>query len=91
MQQYLDMLGRTVRDKITGVKGTVTSVCFDLYGCVQAIVKQRVDKDGKVPESHWHDVKRLETIVGKRVMPIPDFGVMEPGKEAGPESKPVPD
>ena len=31
MQQYMKFLGETVRDKITGVEGTVTSICFDLY------------------------------------------------------------
>ena len=90
MQQYVGLLGKKVRDKITGVEGIVTSVCFDLYGCVQVIIKRPADKDGKLPESFWHDVKRVETIVGKQVMPTPDFrGPL--GTEPGPEEKPVPE
>ena len=91
MQQYMKLLGETVRDKITGIEGTVTSICFDLYGCVQAIIKQRADKDGKTLDSSWHDIKRLELIADGRVMPVPDFDGMPVGSEAGPESKPVPD
>lgn len=91
MQQYMKFLGKKVQDKVTGVEGTVTSISFDLNGCVQAIVKQRVNKDGKVPDSTWHDVKRLDIIPGNQVMSVPNFGFMPVGSEAGPEDKPVPD
>lgn len=38
IQNHLDLLGRPVRDKVSGFTGTVTSICFDLFGCVQAVV-----------------------------------------------------
>jgi hypothetical protein len=34
----LKLLGTKVRDVVTGFVGIVTSVSFDLYGCVQAVV-----------------------------------------------------
>jgi hypothetical protein len=34
VEQSVDFLGKKVRDKMTGRKGIVTSVCFDLYGCI---------------------------------------------------------
>lgn len=90
MQEYMDLLGRTVEEKVTGITGVVVSISFDLNGCVQAVVKQRVNKDGKVPESSWHDVKRLVVEPGDRVMEAPNFGLLKVGTENGPESKPVP-
>ena len=90
MQQYMRFLGENVRDKLTGIKGTATSISFDLYGCVQVIIKQRADKDGKVPESFWHDVKRLEILPGEHIIPVPNFGLIPTGTEPGSESKPVP-
>jgi hypothetical protein len=72
-------LGMKVKDKVLGVTGVVTSVCFDLYGCVQADVHPGVDKVGKALESRgWFDVSRLEITSSKRVMALPDF-VRVPG------------
>lgn len=72
-------LGMPVKDKVLGIKGVVTSVCFDLYGCVQADVHPGLDKSGKPMESRgWYDVSRLEITSTKRVMPLPDF-VRVPG------------
>ncbi len=91
MQQYLDLLGETVTDKVTGITGVVTSVSFDLYGCVMAIIKPPIDKDGKSADGRWYDVKRLDVKSGKKVMQAPKFATMQPGTENGPASKPVPD
>ena len=81
MQQYMKCLGETVRDKLTDIEGTVTSISFDLYGCVQAIIKQRIDKDGKVPDTKWHDIKRLDIIPGGHIMPVPNYGEMQTENE----------
>ena len=70
--QYLNLLGKPVRDKVRGMAGVVTSICFDLYGCVQAAIAAPMDKDGKLPDVIWHDVQRLE-ITGETIMPSPDF------------------
>jgi len=73
LKKHLDMLGMPVKDRVTGFKGTVTSIGFDLYGCIQAIVNPGVDKDGKPLDSHWFDVNRLDTTSNKPVMERPEF------------------
>lgn len=78
----LDLFGYIVRDRITGFTGVVTSVSFDLYGCVQAWVTPQVDKDGKNREGGWYDAKRL-AIDGDRVMPRPNFSGTKYGDENG--------
>lgn len=66
------MLGMRVEDKVTGFKGVVSSVGFDLYGCIQAIVNPGVGTDGKPQDSHWFDVNRL-TVLDGPVMRRPAF------------------
>jgi len=73
IQEHMDMLGRMAKDRVTGFEGVVTSISFDLYGCVQAIVHPGMDKDGKMLDSHWFDVARLR-MSNKLVMKPPDFG-----------------
>ena len=70
-----DLLGRLACDRVTGFKGVVTSISFDLYGCVQAAIHPGLDKDGKMREAYWLDTNRLEftTETGARVMEPPDF------------------
>lgn len=73
LKKHLDMLGMRVEDRVSGFKGIVTSIGFDLYGCIQAVVNPGVDKDGKPAESHWFDVGRLTLMNNKPVMPRPEF------------------
>jgi hypothetical protein len=83
----LELLGCKAKDKITNFEGVIDSVSFDLYGCVQACIRPGTDKEGKVKESYWFDVKRLD--VGKRVMDAPSFARTTFGKEIGPANKPT--
>ena len=53
-------LGAEYRDKITGLRGICTGECRYISGCDQALLAQKVGKDGKVPDGHWLDVQRLE-------------------------------
>jgi len=55
-------LGSTVRDIVTGFKGTVVSEIKYLSGCLQYGVKAKVGKDGKVPDVEYIDVGQLEVI-----------------------------
>lgn len=71
--KHLEIMGHRVEDIVTGFKGVVTSVGFDLFGCVQAIVNPGTDKDGKPAESHWFDVNRLRVTTKKPVMERPQF------------------
>ena len=68
--------------EVTGFKGVVASVSFDLYGCVQASVNPGADKDGKLMEQYWFDVARLTIIATNPVMVRPnfEFGVQAEGK-----------
>lgn len=89
--RYLDLLGLAVEDCVTGYKGVVTSVTFDLYGCIQAIVSPPMDKDGKVADGHWLDVHRLKVTNPNPVMDRPQFDVEEDytSHSKGPADKPA--
>jgi len=74
-EQSVGLLGKKVKDKITGSTGIVTSVCFDLYGCIQALITPgKIDKDGKeISSIGWVDINRLEVKKNKAIMKHPDF------------------
>jgi hypothetical protein len=86
MNEYMKILGYRVTDAVTGFKGIVTSIGFDLYGCVQCVVTPDA-KDGKSGESGWFDHKRLTPTSKAPVMAVPVF--IAPKSEAGPEAKPA--
>lgn len=89
IQQHIDKLGRKAKDKVTGFKGVVSSVSFDLYGCIQAVVTPPATKDGKCEDGRWFDIQRLEIEDSKRVMEVPDYdnGYIAEGRK-GPCEKP---
>lgn len=91
VKKHLSLLGRTVTDRVTNFKGVVESVGFDLYGCIQVIVRPSVGKDGKSEDARWFDVKCLKVIRNNPVMEVPDwdFGEIAEGKN-GPADKSVP-
>jgi len=76
----IELLGLKVKDVVTGFTGIVTTVSFDLYGCVQAIVDPGVDKDQKPMDRMWFDTKRLEVLNQVPVMAVPDFLVVPGGQ-----------
>jgi len=73
IQQHMQLLGLKVVDKVTGFKGVVVSVSFDLYGCIQAVVTPEAGKDGKQEEAHWFDVTRLTVTSQAPVMTRPNY------------------
>lgn len=73
IEQTLDLLGYRVKDKITDFVGVVVSVTFDVNGCIQAIIKPKVDKDGKTRYPEVIDVQRLELLPDERVVTAPDW------------------
>lgn len=89
MMQHINMLGLRVEDRVTGLKGIVTSVAFDLYGCIQALVHPGLDKDGNVSDTRWFDIPRLVVTNDIPVMKRPDWNnkVIAAG-EKGPAEKP---
>lgn len=90
VKQHLDMLGFKARDKVTRYSGVITSVGFDLYGCIQVILNPGLGADGKLGELLWFDIARVEVIDDKRVMQLPNFelGSVAQGKK-GPAEKPA--
>lgn len=88
-KKHFGLLGKKVSDRITGQKGVVDSICFDLYGCVQATINPGLDKDGKLINSHWFDVSRLKVEDETPVMEQLnfEFGEVAQGLR-GPASKP---
>ena len=73
LKQHLQLLGQRVEDKVTGYTGVVTSISFDLYGCIQATVHAGIGDDGKPREQYWFDVNRLKVVEETPVMPRPVF------------------
>lgn len=92
VQKHIGMLGMKAVDKVTGYRGVVSSICFDLYGCVQAVVTPVAGKDGKKEKGHWFDVRRLLVTGKKRVMPLPnyDLGYVAEGRKGAAEKPPLP-
>ena len=81
-------LGHEAQEKITGMKGVITSVSFDLYGCVQILLHPGLDKEGLPSEQHYFDINRIE-IIGDRVMEPPKFSnIPAANYEQGPAEKP---
>lgn len=76
----MELLGLRVRDAVTGFEGIVSSVGFDLYGCVQAVVTPPV-RDGKPGDGMWFDTKRLIVLDKTPVLELPTFEVVPGGSE----------
>ena len=91
MKEHMKLLGLKVCDRVTGFTGIVTSISFELYGCVQAVItppaKMDTEKpDGMVGRGHWFDTKRLEVLSTQPVMELPTFEVL-PGGASLPRSR----
>lgn len=84
VDKQIELLGYQARDRVTGFTGVVSSICFDLFGCVQALVTPPVDEKGNCSDSRWFDVARLITS-GDRVMEPPAHFT----EDRGPAEKPA--
>ena len=83
----MSLLGKEATEKVTGFSGVITSVSFDLYGCIQVVITPKVDREGKCPDGHWFDVSRIK--LGKDSgMPKPNFNRNYADKK-GPAEKPI--
>lgn len=91
VEKHLEMLGLCCQDQVTGLKGVVTSIGFDLYGCVKAVLHPGMDEKGEMRESQRFDIARLEPLDDIPVMGRPDFaqGYVAEGKKGAAE-KPLP-
>lgn len=87
IEKHMSILGKSVKDRVTGKTGVATSIAFDLYGCIQVILTPKADKENKTGDGHWYDIRRLEITDNVPVMAIPDFdlGYISEGKKGGQE------
>jgi|WetSurMetagenome_2_1015567.scaffolds.fasta_scaffold587726_2 hypothetical protein len=85
LQLYMNHLGLKARDKVTGLTGVITSVSFDLYGCIQMVVTPAAKPEGELMGGCWFDWNRLEILDADPVMPCPAFDY-----EKGAADKPIP-
>jgi hypothetical protein len=90
IEKHLSFLGHIAIDAVTGQKGVVTSVCFDLYGCIQAVLHPGIGADGEMGEQLWFDISRLRFEQREPVMPPPNYatGAVAEGRK-GPAEKPA--
>jgi hypothetical protein len=91
----INLLGREAKDKVTGKKGIITTISFDLYGCIQAVMSPVKLKDGDKPSDYigWYDVNRLEVNTKKKRVMIPppfDQKYQVRNEVHGPACKPMP-
>ena len=84
-----NLLGKHAVDVVTGFAGVVSTVSFDLYGCIQAVLTPAVDEKGEMKDGRWFDINRLSLQSEYPVMQIPDFisGDIADGNH-GPAEKP---
>jgi len=90
IKETIELLGRKAVDKVTGFEGVISSVSFDLYGCVMAAISPPA-KDGDIKDGRWFDVQRL-TVSADKVMSAPDFDAKActPATyDSGPADKPA--
>lgn len=62
-----DIIGRTVRDQITGFQGVVTGRVEYLTGCNQLLVAPPTDKTGALRDSQWFDEQRCAVTNAKKI------------------------
>jgi hypothetical protein len=83
VKEHFELLGRKAKDVVTGFEGVVTSISFDLYGCVQAVVSPGLNEKQEPGDGRWFDTKRLVPLSAEPVMTVPSFEVV-PGGQALP-------
>ena len=81
------LLGYNAVDKVTGFSGMISTMSFDAYGCVQAVLTPRVKDDGSVNEGRWFDITRLEIDETQKLVDMPNYhsGYVATGKKGAAE------
>ena len=81
-----NLLGKKVRDRITGMTGACCSIGFEACdGTMRAAISPPVDKDGKPVDGRYMAMSRLEVLGEERVMPAPTFSTEKPTFGATPQ------
>lgn len=69
---HMNLLGLKAQDKVTGIKGVITSLCFDLFGCIQATLTPQGKENNRV-DSYWYDISRLKLLTKTPIMQRPNY------------------
>jgi len=88
IKKHFELLGLEAKDKVTGYSGVVTSLSFDLYGCIQVVLTPEcTEKDNGYQRGSWFDIRRLEIIGSTPVMDMPnyDLGYIAEGRKGAAE------
>lgn len=78
-------LGDHVKDAITGMEGIAVARVDYLTGCTQICISPKVDKDGKLQDSHYVDESRLVRTNMKGFVPPADEVAAHPGCDNHPD------
>lgn len=91
IESHINLLGKKATDAVTGFSGVISTISFDLYGCIQAVIDPPVDEKGDIKQGKWFDITRLNITDDNPVMLLPDFskGYISEGKK-GAADKPLP-
>lgn len=87
MDRHLALLGLKVRDKVTKFEGIVTTIGFDLYGCIQALINPGMGPKGELRDQHWFDISRIKILDDSSIMDQPNYqyGFVSDGKKGAAE------
>ena len=75
----MELLGLEVEDKVTKVSGIVTSISYDLYGCIQAVITPDAETNNRDSVIGWYDIKRLRKLTETPIMSLPNWDEEEIG------------
>lgn len=64
-------LGVKVKDKVSGLQGTIILRSEHMNGCHRYIVQPYINKEGKVPDSEWMDEHNIELLENPKKKPAP--------------------
>jgi len=88
----IEMLGSEAKDKITKQNGVISSIAFDLYGCIQVLLTPlKVENNHDIKVHGWFDINRMVITKKRKIMNHPSFEnkYSELKDVSGPSEKPT--
>lgn len=80
-----EMMGKEVKDIVTGFSGVITGKSTWLFGCNQYCVSPKISEDGGIKAGEWFDEGRIQ-IIGEGIRP--QQVVAASGKRGGSSNHP---
>lgn len=71
-----NLLGKRLKDKVTGLEGIAVTKCIYLNGCIQYAIQAEIKQDGTLPKQEWVDIQTLEVISDGVINDIPDSTII---------------